>query len=864
MGVLRAKVGGIWVDIGATGAAGATGPQGPAGPQGPEGPVGPQGPAGAAGTPGGATTQVQFNDAGALAGDAGLTYNKGTDTLTAGKFVGDGSGLTGLPAGTIADDSITYAKIQNFSGPSKLLGRGATALGVTRVQGTGKKSTSGTTCTSTAFAAPPTIGNGIVVPFSLWNSNTISGVTDNFGNTYVRAVRMDNGGVSGSTVEVWFCAKIVATGGGFAVTATCISNNYWLLGAIEVANVGTGLVVDQTAAAAGVSTAPATTLTAALTGSQSFVTAVLACKQAQTTITVETLTPAWTQEQEELSAANVAGEADSRIVTGTTGVSCSWTLSTSSEWGAAIVAFKAGGVTSVAYDPEEITLGTGLSMSGTVLSATPATPTPPGGSTTQLQFNDAGAFGGDSGLTYDKANDILSIAAALKLGTNPAQSGAVRLANFSAVCFRNQANAADVQALTVNSSNQIVLGTSGDQVQVDGVLSVANGLTPAASGTVRLPNAAHIFARNAANTGDVQVIGLISTNQILLGQSGIAASVLTGVPLAVAPSGLGNPATTGAVRIQNNQFITARNAANSADITVIGTDTSNNIKVGSPGLTVSPTGKLSGDGSGLTGIAAGPGGSNTHVQYNNSGALGGDDDLVYDKTNHILKIAQANGGGLAVGYTGFGAASTSGAVRLPNGNAISWRNAGNTGDITGIWVDTNNYVQLGDNSSNPPVWIPGGQIIFPPTQRPSSNANTLDDYEEGSWTPVLGGSSGTSGQTYSQQVGSYIKIGRFVYVFGAATLSALGTVTGNAIISGLPFTAATISGSGASGTLAIGFFSGLGQSIVQVSGLVGSNATLANIYVLTAAGASMTAPTASALWAATAALNFTGWYLAAN
>ena len=33
----------------------------------------------------------------------------------------------------------------------------------------------------------------------------------------------------------------------------------------------------------------------------------------------------------------------------------------------------------------------------------------PGGSTTEVQFNDAGAFGGDAGLTYDKTNDILTV-----------------------------------------------------------------------------------------------------------------------------------------------------------------------------------------------------------------------------------------------------------------------------------------------------------------------------------------------------------------------------------------------------------------------------------------------------------------------
>jgi hypothetical protein len=46
---------------------------------------------GGGGTPGGSDTQVQFNDGGAFGGDAGLTYNKTTDVLTAG-----GVNVTGL------------------------------------------------------------------------------------------------------------------------------------------------------------------------------------------------------------------------------------------------------------------------------------------------------------------------------------------------------------------------------------------------------------------------------------------------------------------------------------------------------------------------------------------------------------------------------------------------------------------------------------------------------------------------------------------------------------------------------------------------------------------------------------------------
>lgn len=84
----------------------------------------------------------------------------------------------------------------------------------------------------------------------------------------------------------------------------------------------------------------------------------------------------------------------------------------------------------------------------------------------------------------------------------------------------------------------------------------------------------------------------------------------------------------------------------------------------------------------------------------------------------------------------------------------------------------------------------GGQIAFPSTQVPSSDVNTLDDYEEGTWTPVIGGAGGTSGQTYGTRFGTYTKFGRVVVVNGGINLTTKGTITGNVQIQGLPFAAA--------------------------------------------------------------------------
>lgn len=79
-------------------------------------------------------------------------------------------------------------------------------------------------------------------------------------------------------------------------------------------------------------------------------------------------------------------------------------------------------------------------------------------------------------------------------------------------------------------------------------------------------------------------------------------------------------------------------------------------------------------------------------------------------------------------------------------------------------------------------------VSFPATQAASADANTLDDYEEGTWTPVLYGSSTAGTYTYSVQSGVYTKIGRMVHITGRITVTGVsGSPSGNWRVSGLPF-----------------------------------------------------------------------------
>ncbi|MFQ5880561.1 MAG: hypothetical protein ACE5IZ_10365, partial [Dehalococcoidia bacterium] len=81
-----------------------------------------------------------------------------------------------------------------------------------------------------------------------------------------------------------------------------------------------------------------------------------------------------------------------------------------------------------------------------------------------------------------------------------------------------------------------------------------------------------------------------------------------------------------------------------------------------------------------------------------------------------------------------------------------------------------------------------GQVAFPATQSASANANTLDDYEEGTWTPAITFGGNAVGVTYSGQEARYTKIGRLVTIDCQMTLSSKGSSTGAALITGLPFT----------------------------------------------------------------------------
>lgn len=78
-------------------------------------------------------------------------------------------------------------------------------------------------------------------------------------------------------------------------------------------------------------------------------------------------------------------------------------------------------------------------------------------------------------------------------------------------------------------------------------------------------------------------------------------------------------------------------------------------------------------------------------------------------------------------------------------------------------------------------------IAFPATQAFSADANTLDDYEEGTFTPTITTTSGTV--TSYTAAGAYTKIGRVVEVTIKVVITNVGSAAGSYMnVFGLPFT----------------------------------------------------------------------------
>jgi hypothetical protein len=114
-----------------------------------------------------------------------------------------------------------------------------------------------------------------------------------------------------------------------------------------------------------------------------------------------------------------------------------------------------------------------------------------------------------------------------------------------------------------------------------------------------------------------------------------------------------------------------------------------------------------------------------------------------------------------------------------------------TGGVQRTTVDSSGRLLVGVGSANANggiLQLTSG-ITFPATAVAASDANTLDDYEEGTWTAAFATGGGSITIDPSFNTGGYTKVGRLVTVNIHARFSSVSSPTGYLSITGLPFTA---------------------------------------------------------------------------
>jgi hypothetical protein len=218
------------------------------------------------------------------------------------------------------------------------------------------------------------------------------------------------------------------------------------------------------------------------------------------------------------------------------------------------------------------------------------------------------------------------------------------------------------------------------------------------------------------------------------------------------------------------------------------------------GTTFNQTERMRIDASGNVGLGVTPSAWNSAfkvMQLNTQPAVWGSSDALFLSVNQFQNTSGSNryiANGFATQYrqdTGQHQFYT--APSGTAGEAITFTQAMTLNASGGL--QTLNTIGVGNATPS----TSGAGITFPATQSASTNANTLDDYEEGTWTPTVGSNSGTA-TTYTISTAYYTKVGRLVNVSGyiTPTNGTLGNTNNYLRINGLPFAvvSATSTGSG--------------------------------------------------------------------
>lgn len=663
------------------------------------------------GSPAGANTQVQFNDAGVFGGDAGFTYNKVTNTLSADNIssgninadyivlnwdvtanvvfanylMGDGSNITNVQAvisdvansvaGANVTGQVNFAAVANSVAGANVTGQVNFANVANNVSGAnvGGQVANALIAGSVYTAAQPNITSvGNLTSLTVVGNTTLGNqVVSNYfiGNLF---------GVANLARNVTLAAQPNITSLG-TLTSLTVSGNT-TLGNTVSANYFVGNLFGVANSALTANTANSANFATNATNANYSATALLAgtvSANAQPNITsLGTLSALNVN-----GAANLGNVANVKITGGTNG----YVLTTDGTG--------------------NLTWGVGGSGNGT-----------PGGSNTQVQFNNSGSFAGSTDFTW---NDTLN-----------------QLSVTGNVTVTNTINASNISA---NVANANILGVAGNITA--GNVNAGNLLTANfISGTLTTNSQQNInYLGNVGwlnvNTSVPNSNGNITFNGSMSGIGGSSNITITGNLNAgnyvQANLLIGNLTTSSQPNITSVGNLTSltvvgkTNLGNVANITILG-GTANYV------LSTDGVGNLSwvpqsngGNGGGT------PGGSNTQIQFNDDGTFGGDNTLTWNKdTNYMYLGGNANVLGTMNVITSLntanlaatGTANLNGNVNLSNTTLVATKTltvAGNLntagspninlGNVANIHISggVNGYLLSTDGSGNL-SWINSG------------------------------------------------------------------------------------------------------------------------------------------------------------
>jgi len=301
------------------------------------------------------------------------------------------------------------------------------------------------------------------------------------------------------------------------------------------------------------------------------------------------------------------------------------------------------------------------------------------------------------------------------------------------------------------------------------------------------------------------------------------ANVTTSIPLSQLDANFNTPITLGNTAIQLGNTVTTLNNMTLANVTVTsGNVTITNVSVTTANVTTANIATAQIANVTVSGTSTFAAGSNTAPSITftgdtNTGIYSPAADTVAIATGGTAAVTVSSSQNVGIGGTPaqrldvFGVTSdatpvallrayTTGSdgartvpVRFVSSNNNNWANAqyeaynhnfNGNGTLVFLVKQEGVVVLKGGNTS-----ATGTGIAFPATQSASSDANTLDDYEEGTFTATL--SPGTSGSITLNSIYdllSYTKIGRLVTITGQLVVSSVSSPVGSLVnLNNLPF-----------------------------------------------------------------------------